>query len=127
MDSLVTAGLARDVTIRGAPYDFRSAQSPVLNSSTCTSHLLCTCVRLQFITLAFRYAPNSGVGQQWQKDLLALIEDTYVRSGNQSVVLVAHSMGCIYSLYFLNQQPITWKSKYLAKFVPISGTALRIA
>ena len=37
------------------------------------------------------------------------------------MVLVTHSMGCVYSLYFLNQMDPDWVAKYIKVYVPISG------
>lgn len=54
-------------------------------------------------------------------NLTALIEETYAFNSNRSVVLLAHSMGCVYTLYFLNQVNPAWVTKYIKAFVPISG------
>ena len=52
----------------------------------------------------FRYAPSSEVGDKYIKDLQALVEETYILNGNKKVVVLSHSMGCLYSLYFFNHQ-----------------------
>ncbi|XP_065841022.1 lysosomal phospholipase A and acyltransferase-like [Oscarella lobularis] len=54
--------------------------------------------------------------------LRLLIEDTYKTNGNRKVTLVAHSLGCLQTLYFLNDVVAdSWKSLYVASFIPIAG------
>ncbi|XP_072169440.1 lysosomal phospholipase A and acyltransferase-like [Diadema setosum] len=67
----------------------------------------------------FRKAPNEGATYFWK--LQQLIEETYEVNGKQPVVLISHSLGCLYTLYFLNQQPESWKNRYIQAWVPISG------
>lgn len=78
----------RNVSIRGAPYDFRKA-------------------------------PNEM--QAYIEQLVKLVEDTYLLNGDQKVVLIGHSMGCLYMLYMLNNQPQTWKDKYIRAMVSLGG------
>lgn len=54
------------------------------------------------------------------KKLRFLIEMAYQNAGRK-VVLLAHSMGCPYTNYFLNKQSSRWKVKYIDSFVSISG------
>lgn len=48
--------------------------------------------------------------------LQQMIEEMADRAG-APVVLIAHSMGNMYTLYFLNQQPQAWKDKYIKAFI----------
>ncbi|CAM6102097.1 unnamed protein product [Calypogeia fissa] len=71
----------------------------------------------------FRYAPGpyaSDVAVKYSKDLKELIEQAYAQNCNKSVVLVAHSLGGLWSLYFLNQQPLSWRQQYIRSFVSIA-------
>jgi lysophospholipase-3 len=88
--ALVRAGLEKNSSLRGAPYDFR-------------------------------YGPTSDEGKAYLGRLKALVEDTYEINSNQKVAILSHSMGCVYALYFLVQQPQAWKDKYIAKWLPTSG------
>lgn len=59
--------------------------------------------------------------EQYFVDLKLLVEDTYRKNGNQSVMLIAHSMGGPMSLYFLNLQTQQWKDQYIKRLVTLSG------
>jgi len=51
----------------------------------------------------FRMGPHTN--KQFMIDLQNLIERAYAENGNQKVALISHSMGGLWTLYFLNQQP----------------------
>lgn len=51
----------------------------------------------------------------------ALVEDTYERADQQPITLLVHSMGGPMSLLFLQQQPQTWKDKYIARIISLAG------
>ncbi|KAF7287599.1 hypothetical protein GWI33_005954 [Rhynchophorus ferrugineus] len=87
-DTFNTLGYLRNISIRGAPYDFRKA-------------------------------PNEN--QDYFIALKKLIEDTYDKNNNTSVMLVAHSMGGPMSVLFLNQQSQSWKDKYIKRLITLGA------
>lgn len=72
----------------------------------------------------WRKAPNEN--KEYFLALQKMIEEMAEKAGGP-VVLIAHSMGNMYTLYFLNQQPQTWKDKYIKAFIclgpPWAGVA----
>lgn len=67
----------------------------------------------------FRKAPNEL--EDYFTDLEALVERAYHDNGYERVVLICHSMGCLNSLYFLNQKNQTWKDKYVRSMISLAG------
>ncbi|XP_018644328.1 phosphatidylcholine-sterol acyltransferase (lecithin-cholesterol acyltransferase)/ Phospholipase A [Schistosoma mansoni] len=63
----------------------------------------------------FRKAPNENYGL-FDK-LKALIEETYENAKQRPVVLLPHSMGCLYAQWFLKKCEIPWKKKYIKSLV----------
>lgn len=52
--------------------------------------------------------------------LQRMIEEMAHKAGGP-VVLIAHSMGNMYTLYFLNQQPQAWKDRYIKAFISLGA------
>lgn len=93
VNALKARGYESGKSIFGAPYDFRFAPGP----------------------------HASDVALKYLKDLKELIEAASRANDNQPVVVLAHSMGCLWTLYFLNQQSVQWKSQYVARFISVSA------
>ncbi|CAH8611121.1 unnamed protein product [Schistosoma mattheei] len=67
----------------------------------------------------FRKAPNENEG--FNDNLMHLIEETYQNGGNRSVVLLGHSLGAKYGMYFLKSMKKSWKNTYIKTFVSLSA------
>lgn len=93
VSALKAEGYVVGETLFGAPYDFRYAPGP--------------------------YAADVAV--KYSKDLKELIETAYTQNSNKAVVLVAHSLGGLWALYFLNQQPLSWRKQFIKSFVSIAA------
>lgn len=59
--------------------------------------------------------------KQWFVDLKKLVEDTFSLNDNEPVTFIAHSMGAPMLVIFLQQQPDSWKDKYIARMITIAG------
>lgn len=53
--------------------------------------------------------------------LKELVEETYENSEKCPVYLLGHSLGSLYSMYFLKLQDKRWKHKYIKGFISVSG------
>ncbi|KAA3669999.1 lysophospholipase III, partial [Paragonimus westermani] len=67
----------------------------------------------------FRRAPNEN--HVFVSRLTKLVEETYEVNDNRAVVLLGHSLGALYTLYFLQQKTDAWKRTYVKAYVPLGG------
>jgi len=67
----------------------------------------------------FRKAPNEC--EEYFVNFKKLVEDTYAENDQRPLVLVAHSMGGPFMLYFLNRQTQKWKDTHIRALVTLSG------
>lgn len=67
----------------------------------------------------FRKAPNEL--DEYYMNLTRLIEETYAINDNTKVVIIAHSLGNLVILYFLNHKPQEWKDKYIRSFITLAA------
>ena len=67
----------------------------------------------------FRKAANEH--GEYFDNVKELIETTYKDNGNNSVILLTHSMGSPMMLFFLNHQSQTWKEKYIRCLTTLAG------
>ncbi|CAH8446798.1 unnamed protein product [Schistosoma mattheei] len=67
----------------------------------------------------FRKAPNENA--KYFVKLKELVEETYENSEKCPVYLLGHSLGSLYSMYFLKLQDKRWKHKYIKGFISVSG------
>lgn len=67
----------------------------------------------------FRRSPNEL--EDYYTNLTKLVEETYNMNNNTRVVLLAHSLGNLVILYFLNHQNQEWKDKYIRSFITLGA------
>ena len=101
---LVALGYKANVTLHGAPYDFRRAANEQQEYFTELRNL----IQKNYETVRCFLVSNAIIFSKF-------------KNNNTRVVLVAHSMGCTMSLYFLNQQTKAWKDKYIKSLVTLAG------
>lgn len=56
--------------------------------------------------------------KQWFVDLKVLVEQTYEANGKVPITFIVHAP---MTLVFLQQQPKTWKNKYIARIISLAG------
>ena len=66
----------------------------------------------------FRFAPHSQA--EYFLRLRGLVEEMYSSAGNVSVTIISHSMGGLFGLYFLQQQPQAWLDTHVSTFIPLN-------
>ena len=67
----------------------------------------------------FRKAPNELA--DYFNQLKNLIESHYVTNNYRPITLICHSMGCLNSLYLLNQQTDNWKEIYVNRLIALAA------
>ncbi|XP_023240594.1 group XV phospholipase A2-like isoform X1 [Centruroides sculpturatus] len=67
----------------------------------------------------FRKAPNEL--KEYYERLKQLIEETYKINKNLRILMICHSLGCPITLYFLNNQTLAWKDKYIKALVTLAA------
>lgn len=113
VQALVDSGYTRGDDVRGAPYDWRKAPSKQPRNS-CHERIITFGGSPSTLFLAL--IPDEN--KEYFLRLQHMIEEMAEKAGGP-VVLVAHSMGNMYTLYFLNQQPQAWKDKYVKAFISL--------
>lgn len=59
--------------------------------------------------------------REYFEKVTELIEETYLKNGNKSVILITHSMGSPMMLFMLNHKDQAWKDKYIRAQVSLAG------
>lgn len=67
----------------------------------------------------FRKAPNELA--EFFQNLTLLIERHYVMNNYRPVTLICHSMGCLNSLYLLNNKTENWKSVFVKRLITLGA------
>ena len=106
VQKLVAIGYETGVNLHGAPYDFRRAANEQEKYFTELRNLI-------------EYTYDTVSYLAWITNQIKLCLN--FQNGNTPVVMIAHSMGCSMSLYFLTQQTQAWKDKYVKSLVALAG------
>ncbi|CAL5222795.1 g5211 [Coccomyxa viridis] len=69
----------------------------------------------------FRLAPDGLEQEGYFADLAELIEGAVASNGGRPATIVAHSLGCLVSLYFIARRSRQWLQKHISGLVAISG------
>lgn len=93
--SLEEIGYVNGETLFGAPYDFRYGLAP-------EGH-------------------PSDVGTKFLQDLKDLIEKASTSNGGKPVIVLSHSLGCLYVLHLLNRNSPSWHQRFIKHFVALSA------
>jgi lysophospholipase-3 len=67
----------------------------------------------------WRRSPDDN--DEFLGQMQSLVETAYEQNGKTKSIIVCHSMGCLYSLYFLNQMPKEWKAKHVQQFIALAA------
>ena len=103
---------------------------------------LCVCVRAFFICYYFFQAEvrvpqclcehlgDSCFKKRFFTAVDTLLQNTYVKNKNSSIVLLCHSMGCPVVHRYLANKTVMWKKKYIKHVIalgaPFAGSILAL-
>lgn len=109
-NALVQNGYKRDLSVRGAPYDFRKAPSKVN-----------VIVRYRFISIKSCHFTFADENKEWFIKMKHLVEETYTLNDDTPITLIVHSMGGPMTLLFLQMQSQQWKDQYIRRVISLAG------
>lgn len=95
VESLQNLGYTDGETLFGAPYDFRYGLASEGHSS--------------------------DVGSTFLQNLKQLIEKASDSNGGNPIILISHSLGCLFVLQLLNRNPPMWRQRYVKHFIALSA------
>ncbi|XP_072972832.1 lecithin-cholesterol acyltransferase-like 1 [Typha angustifolia] len=64
---------------------------------------------------------NSKVGSQFLDDLKELVEKASKWNENKPVIILTHSLGGLFALQMLNCSPLSWRRKFIHRFIALSA------
>lgn len=112
---MVLLGYERGRSIRGAPFG-----KCVLDNKLDSQYAFILLSQWELLTVDFRLAPNEQ--DEYFKKLIQLIESTYLMNDKKKVILICHSMGCLYSMNLLNLKVnAEWKNRYISTLFAFSS------